>query len=241
MSNLTLSDVSAQAENAGSERIKKRYMSQGAMEPLFGNTITSLKPIAKQILRQNNTQKIAFDLYETGNYDLMYLAGMIVDPTQMTKDHFNHWMTKAYFYMISDYIIAVSLSEVDLAFEVADEWICSDEDLYKSAGYATYSWKLASSPDEIFNLDKIKAMLIDVETTIHKTSNRAKYAMYYFLYNVGVSYMPLHKEAIETAKVIGDVEVVDSKGKVHIYNALIEITKQIDQGKLGFKRKYVRC
>ena len=241
MTALTLSDIISQAESLGSARTKKQYISQGAVEPLFGNTITSLKPIAKKLLKQDNTQDLAFELYNTGNYDLMYLAGMIVDPTLMTKADFDGWMTKAYFHMISDYIIAVSLSEVDIAQEVADAWILSSEDLYKSAGYSTYSWKIASSPDTLFNKNNLLKMLNTVEATIHDASGRAKYSMYYFLYNVGVSYTPLHEEAMAVANRIGDVTIIDAKEKTRTYSASKEIMKQVDKGKLGFKRRNVRC
>lgn len=44
---LDLKMISQEAEDKGNMRTKKMYMSKGAVEPLFGNTISSLKPIAK--------------------------------------------------------------------------------------------------------------------------------------------------------------------------------------------------
>ena len=53
----------------------------------------------------------------------MYLAGMIADPKAMTIEDFDRWLESAYFYMISDFIVAVTLSESELAQAVSDRWI----------------------------------------------------------------------------------------------------------------------
>lgn len=71
-----------------------------------------MKPIAKRI---KTNQILADELYSTGNYDARYLAGMIADPKAMTEVDFNRWMEGAYFYMISDFIVAVTLAETDFS------------------------------------------------------------------------------------------------------------------------------
>lgn len=62
-----------------------------------------------------------------------------------------------------------------------------------------------------------------------------------FLYNVGVSYLPLHEKAVEIAKEVGIVEVKRDKKKPSLLNAYESIQKDIEKGRIGFKRKYVRC
>lgn len=110
-------------------RTKKVYMQQGAREPLFGVATGAMKPIVRKI---KIDQTLAEELYATGNYDAMYLAGMIADPKAMTEEDFDRWMESAYFYMISDYIVAVTLSETDIAQAVSDRWIASGRELYES-------------------------------------------------------------------------------------------------------------
>ena len=84
-------------------------------------------------------------------------------------------------------------------------------------------------------------MLDSVKNTIHNSPERTKSAMNNFLYTVGFSYLPLHEKAVETAKAIGTVEVKREKKKSSILNAYESIQKEVDRGKIGFKRKYVRC
>ena len=230
--------VMQELEALGKERTKKMYISNGAHEPLFGVATGAMKPIAKKIKKN---QRLAEELYATGNYDAMYFAGIISDPKAMTELDFDRWMDGAYFYMLSDYVVAVTLAETDIAQDVADKWIASGDELSMSAGWSCYCWLLGNRLDNEFSENKISNMLDIVKNTIHDSPERTKSAMNNFLYTVGISYLPRHEKAVETAKEVGIVEVKRDKKKNSFLNAYESIQKEMDRGKLGFKRKYVRC
>ncbi|HAG00691.1 DNA alkylation repair protein [Paenibacillus lactis] len=230
--------VMQELEALGKERLKKMYMSNGAREPLFGVATGAMKPMAKQI---KINQPLAEELYATGNYDAMYFAGIIADPKAMTAADYERWIEGAYFYMLSDYVVAVTLAEADIAQEVADQWIASGDELRMSAGWSCYCWLLGSRPDAQFDESKLASMLERVEQTIHESPERTKASMNNFMYTVGVSYLPLHDKAVETAKAVGPVEIKRDNKKSSIVNASESIQKAIDKNQLGFKRKYVRC
>ncbi|WP_134686873.1 DNA alkylation repair protein [Brevibacillus migulae] len=230
--------VMQELEALGKERMKKMYITNVAHEPLFGVATGAMKPLAKKIKRN---QRLAEELYATGNYDAMYFAGIIADPKAMTESDFNRWMDGAYFYMLSDYVVAVTLSESDLAQDIADKWIASGDELRMSAGWSCYCWLLGNRLDNEFSESKISNMLDIVRNTIHDSPERTKSAMNHFLYTVGISYLPLHEKAVETAKEVGTVEVKRDKKKSSFLNAYESIKKEMDRGRLGFKRKYVRC
>jgi 3-methyladenine DNA glycosylase AlkD len=235
---MDLQTVMQELESLGKERTKKMYISNGAHEPLFGVATGAMKPIAKKIKKN---QALADRLYATGNYDAMYFAGIIADPKTMTEADFDRWIDSAYFYMLSDYVVAVTLSEADIAQEVADKWIRSGEELKMSAGWSCYCWLLGNRKDFEFDEEKIANMLEMVKNTIHDSPERTKASMNNFVYTVGISYIPLHEKAVETAKEIGLVEMKRENKKPSILNAHESIQKEVDKGKLGFKRKYVRC
>lgn len=235
---MTLPEIMIELEALGSERMKKYYMGQGAKEPVFGVATGALKHIVKKC---RNNQQLAEELYETGNYDAMYLAGMIADPKIMVPEDFERWIKKAYFYMISDFIVAVTLAETDYAMEVADQFIASDEELVMSAGWSCYEWLLGVRKDTEFDREKISAMLKTVRESIHKMPNRARHAMNRFVIAVGISYIPLHEEALDTARQIGEVSVCHGEKSCTVLNACESIKKETDKGRLGFKRRNVRC
>jgi hypothetical protein len=230
--------VMQELESLGKERIKKTYLSNGAVEPLFGVATGAMKPLAK-LIKKN--QPLADQLYATGNYDAMYFAGIIADPMAMTEEDFERWIDGAYFYMLSDYVVAVTMAETNIAQAVADKWIASGEELKMSAGWSCYCWLLGSRPDSEFNAGKLSSMLDQVANSIHQSPARTKSSMNNFIYTVGISYLPLHEKAIETANKVGPVEMERENKKSSILLASENIQKELDRGKLGFKRKYVRC
>lgn len=230
--------VMQELEALGKERTKKIYMSNGAQEPLFGVATGAMKPIAKKI---KLNQPLAEALYATGNYDAMYFAGIIAEPKAMTESDFERWIDGAYFYMLSDYVVAVTLAEADIAQQVADKWIASGEELKMSAGWSCYCWLLGNRPDVEFSDSKMANMLEMVKSAIHNSPERTKSAMNNFLHTVGVSYVPLHDKALATAQQIGPVELKKNNKKSSFLHAYESIQKEVERGRIGFKRKYVRC
>ncbi|WP_281889998.1 DNA alkylation repair protein [Paenibacillus sp. YYML68] len=233
--------VMQELQALGKERTKKQYISNGAREPLFGVATGAMKPLAKQI---KINQPLAEELYATGNYDAMYFAGIIADPKGMTTADYDRWMDAAYFYMLSDYVVAVTLAEAEMAHAqgVADQWIASGEELRMSAGWSCYCWLLGSRKDAEFSTDKLAHLLERVKPSIHSAPERAKYAMNQFIYTVAISYVPLHEQAVATAQAVGPVEVKrGDTGKSSLLVASDTIQKAIEKNQLGFKRRHVRC
>lgn len=201
---MELEVVMRELEALGTEQTKKTYKNHGACEPFFGVATGAMKPLAKKTKRD---YRLSMQLYATGNYDAMYFAGMIADPKAMREEDFETWMKSAYFYMLSDYVVAVTLAETELAQIISDRWIDSGKELYMSAGWCCYCWLLGYRRDDAFDTDKIKTMLEKVEKTIHSQPNRVKYAMNSFISAVGISYLPLHNEAVKVAEQVGAVTV----------------------------------
>lgn len=235
---MTFDEVMKELEVLGTERTKKLYIGNGAREPLFGVATGAMKPM-KKVIKRN--QALAEELYATGNYDAMYFAGVIADPDAMTAADFDRWIEDAYFYMLSDYVVAVTLSEAPIAQDVADQWIESGEELKRSAGWSAYCWMLGNRKDEEFDAEKISRLLDVVAMSIHSAPPRAQSSMNNFIYTVAISYIPLHDKAMEVANQVGRIEMQRPGKNPAILDATASIEKWLSRGKLGFKRKYVRC
>lgn len=132
--------VMEELEILGTDYTKKRYISNGAHEPLYGTATGKMKPMSKEI---GIDQELAEELYATG----------------MTEADYDRWLEAAYFFMLSDYVVAVTLSESDIAQKVSDKWIASGEDLKMSAGWSCYCWLLGRREDKEFSEEKIANML----------------------------------------------------------------------------------
>ena len=235
---MDLDSVMGELESLGTAHTKKSYESRGVREPLFGVATGAMKPLKKRI---GVDQALADALWDTGNFDAMYLAGMIADVQVMTEADFDRWVDGADGPMLSDMVVAVTLAESDRAQSVANRWIRSGEENRASAGWACYEWLLGWRPDAYFEPETVRALLGLAAATIHEASPRLKRAMRNFIVAVGVSYRPLHDEALMTADEIGVVEVV-SNGEVEaLKGAAEQIRAAAEKGKIGFKRRAVRC
>ena len=224
---MTAKEVIIELESLATDLMKKRYKGRGAQEPFFGVATGVMKPLHKKI---GINHALAEELYASGNYDVMYFAGMIADPNIMAKDDFNRWMQTAYFPMLSDFVVAVTLSESPLAMEIANEWLDNDKELYRSAGWSAYQWLLGWQKDDFFQKDKVAELL---KRAVSEIGNENKNGHMHgvindFIAAVGVSYIPLHNEAAKAAKQLA------IRADKTIFNAA-------HKGKVGFKRRAVRC
>ena len=71
-----------QLKSLGTQSYKGVLLKHGIPEPVFGVKIEELKKFHQKI---KVDYQLALDLYDTGIYDAMYLAGLIADDGRMTK------------------------------------------------------------------------------------------------------------------------------------------------------------
>ena len=234
----TLNQVMSELKKKGSVQVRKTFARHDAPDNLFGVKVADLKVIAKKI---KGNQELALDLYETGNADAMYLAGIVADGSQMTKKQLDHWAKLAPWHMVSEYTVPGVATEHAGGRELALKWIKSKKEHVACAGWNTYSGVVITRDDSELDFDEIKQLLKTIAQQIDKAPNRVKYTMNGFVIAVGGYVKPLSKLAKTTAKKIGKVEVDlgDTACKVPLatdYIAKIEST-----GRLGKKRKTIKC
>src|SRR5881409_3971167 len=131
---MTAAEIVQELKPLGSENIKKVLLKHGIKEPLLGVKVEELKKIQKRIKKD---YQLALDLYNTGIYDAMYLAGMIADDLKMTKEDLRHWVEKANCAMLCDYTVAWVAAESNHGREMALEWIESSKESVAAAGCST--------------------------------------------------------------------------------------------------------
>ncbi len=240
MSPRTLHSVMAELKARGTERIRATYVRHGMpADRIFGVSVADLKLIAKTIKRD---QAIALELYASGNLDAMYLAGLVADGSQMTPKQLQSWANGAAgMTMIYEHTVPWVTVESPHGFDLAAEWIKSKHEHVAAAGWCTWSGLVATKPDEDLDLAVIGQLLAAIPATIDNAKNRVKYDMNRFVISVGSYVKPLHAQAIATGKRLGavSVDVGATDCKIPLATEYIEKVKSL--GKLGQKRKTIRC
>lgn len=222
----------------GDEQTLKTFRRHGAAEPLYGVKVGELKTILK---KHKNDHLLALELFKTGNSDAMYLAGLMSKPAFMTPEKLDEWIAGATWYMISEYTVAWNAAESPYRFEMARKWIESEDELTADAGWATWGFILALTPDDELDKDEIDQLLDRVEREVHSAPNRVRYVMNGFVIAVGSYYAPLAQKAIEVGRRIGKVQVNVGDTDCKVPFAPDYIQKVWDKGLLGRKKKEVRC
>jgi 3-methyladenine DNA glycosylase AlkD len=235
---MTAAEVLEELKGMGSESIKKIYLKHGAKEPFFGVRVGDMKTILK---REKGNQALAMALYDTGNSDAMYLAGLMADGSKMTRDELNKWVRGAYWYMLSEFTVPWVTAENPAAEDLAEEWMQSPQELIATAGWYVYTWLVSIKKNEELNLPRLKELLQKAEKEIHGSPNRVRQAMNQFVINVGAYVRPLHDEAMHTAKRIGKVHVDMGDTSCKVPYAPDYILKSVQRGTLDKKRKHLKC
>jgi hypothetical protein len=107
--------------------------------------------------------------------------------------------------------------------------------------WCTYSGLVATKPDELLDLVEVERVLATVVKDISGVPNRVRYAMNGFVIAVGSYVKPLLKQAKAAARRIGaaSVEMGETACKVPLATACI--AKAEEAGRVGRKRKTMRC
>ena len=182
----TVQSIMADLKAKGSESTRKIYVRHGIpADRVFGVSVANLKAIAKAI---KGDQKLAGGLYETGNMDAMYLAGLVADGSQMTERQLAAWAKSAKgLGMISEYTVPWMAVESKHAGALAAKWIKSKDESIASCGWCTYSGIVATTVDEDLDQQEIAELLDTVAKEIHAAKNRVRHTMNGFVIAVGTS------------------------------------------------------
>jgi hypothetical protein len=235
---MTTEQIMKELEKKGSESIRKIFLNHGAKGPMFGVKVGDLKVIQKKVKKDH---QLAMELFGTGIYDAMYLAGLIADESKMSKKDIQQWAERSPSHGISEYTVAWVAAESDYGWELGMKWIDSPKETIASSGWNTLSGVIAMKPDNELDIALIKKLLQRIVKEIHSAPNRVRYTMNGFVIGVGGYIKELTKEAIETSKKIGDVYVDMGGTACKVPSAPDYIKKMEAKGSIGKKKKTVKC
>jgi 3-methyladenine DNA glycosylase AlkD len=224
----------------GNEKTRITYARHGhSLDRTLGVSVADMKLVAKKLKGQ---QAVAYELYDTGLMEAMYLAGILAHGAKMNEEKLQAWAKGADgLSMISNYTVPWVTVEHAKGRELATEWIGSTGEFLAASGWRTYSGLITTVPDDRLDLAEVEALLNAIVADIHTSQNRVKLTMNSFVIAVGSYVQPLSAKARAAAHKIGAVsaDVGDTACEIPLATAYIE--KVEATGKLGKKRKTIRC
>lgn len=216
---MTLAEVLAELEAAGSEQTRRTYARHGVSSPMFGVSFATLKILYKRIKVDH---ELALQLWDTGNFDARNLAVKVVDPSRMTPDMLDLWANDPIAAMCSSYVAHVTV-EGPHAHDRVDRWLASPQLHQRTMG-----WKLVSALamiDERLDDAWFLARLTEIESTIETAANAMRAAMNTALISIGCRNASLREAASAAARRIGKVVIDHGDTDCKTPDALASIDK----------------
>lgn len=234
----TAAEILEELRPLGSAGYKKVLFNHGVKEPCFGVKISDLKVIQKRIKKD---YRLALDLYASGVYDAMYLAGLIADDAKMTKADLDRWVREADGGPLAGSTVPWVAAGNPAGWELAMKWIDSPKDGIAAAGWATLSSIVSIKPDAELDLGALKKLLKRVEKDVKSAPDGVVYQMNSFVISVGGYVSALTAEAIATGERIGRLTPDLGDNACETPYAPDYIRKIEQRGAIGKKRKSAKC
>jgi 3-methyladenine DNA glycosylase AlkD len=235
---MSATEIVTELKALGKENYKRLLLNHGIKEPVLGVSVENLKKIQKRVKKD---YQLALDLYDTGIYDAMYLAGLIADDARMTRKDLERWVKTASCEALCGYTVPWVAAGSDHGWELALKWIDSKQSGIASAGWATLVSLVAIKDDSELDLPELKKLLQRVAKTIHDAPNSVRYMMNNFVIGVGTYVKPLSDLALQTGERIGTVSVDMGDTACKVPFAPDYIRKVQKMGRVGKKRKSAKC
>ena len=235
---MTEKSILKELKALGSEGTAKTLKRHGAQDPCYGVKVGDLQKIRKRI---KTDYQLALDLYDSGVYDAMYLAGLIADDAKMTKDNLRKWAKGAYGASLAGSTVPWVATGSPHGPALAQEWIDSKEERIAALGWRTLTSIMSVVADEDLDISMLKKQLRHVAKVIHKSPNEVGEAMNGFVIGAGIFVVPLHDLPLELAEKIGGVTVDHGDTACKTPFAPDYIRKVVKMGRVGKKKKTAKC
>jgi 3-methyladenine DNA glycosylase AlkD len=235
---MTAPEIVAELRRLAKDNYKRTLLRHGIREPVLGVSVEDLKKIQKRVKKD---YRLALDLYDTGIYDAMYLAGLVADDARMTKKDLQAWVEHANGGALCSSTVAWVAAESPHGWELARKWIDSTKEPIAAAGWTTLTSLVSIRDDADLDLPELKQLLRRVEKTIHNEPDAVRYAMNGFVIGLGAYVKSLTDQAIKSAEKIGTVEVDMGDTACKVPLASDYIRKIQARGTVGKKRKTAKC
>lgn len=233
-----LKETMTRLEEMGTEQTRKIYRNHGAREPFFGVKVGDMKKLLRPLKKE---QGVVAELYGTGNADAMYLAALAADAKAMNEENLDRWAEEAVWYMVGEYAVAGLAAEGPHGWTAGLRWIESAAPHVACVGWTTLSGWVALRPDEELDLVAIRGLLERVRSGLQEAPNRVRYTMNGFVIAVGCYVESLSSEARAIGESLGKVSVDMGGTACKVPLAPQMIDKVAEKGRLGVKRKAIRC
>ncbi len=175
MKEYSLKEIIKIFEVYGNNKIRSRYIKQGADKTIYGVPIFFIDNLGSTITK---SQTLALELINTAQEEAIYLSQYVLPETYVSEFLLFQMLKYSEFTLITEKCVpnmAIKLEDVDNFLKLC---LQTDKDHYKACAFKTLCLLLKSGK---LDRDYINKLLVYIHYTISDESNRTKHQMNNFL------------------------------------------------------------
>ncbi|ATB27654.1 DNA alkylation repair protein [Melittangium boletus] len=194
---MTLSQVMKQLEAQGDEKVRQRYVRDGAGDNVFGVLLGKIRGLAEEL---GTNHGLGLELWATGNHEARLLACMLLDPVALTVKEARALLEPLSNPTLVDELVGRVLVHAPIAEALQVRWMDSGKELPLRAGWRLLAGRIARGFAK--DLD-VRATLERIERELPPAPYRVKEGINFCLVWIGLHLPAYTQEAIAIGERLG--------------------------------------
>ncbi|WP_331101873.1 DNA alkylation repair protein [Archangium sp.] len=194
---MTLSQVMKQLEDQGDEKVRQRYVRDGAGDNVFGVLLGKIRGLAEAL---GTNHGLGLELWATGNHEARILACMLLDPAALTEKEARALLEPLSNPTLVDELVGRVLVHAPIAEALQARWMDGSKELPRRAGWRLLAGRVARGL--VKDLD-VRATLARIERELPPAPYRVKEGINFCLVWIGIHLPAYTQEAIAIGERLG--------------------------------------
>ncbi|MEW5852322.1 MAG: DNA alkylation repair protein [Myxococcota bacterium] len=194
---MSVPEVMKQLEGWADEKVRQRYVRDGAGENVFGVMLGKIRGLAEAL---GTNHELGLELWETGNHEARILACMLLDPASLTEQQARALLEPLKNPTLVDELVGRVLVQAPVAEALQARWMEAKDELRRRAGWKLLAGRIARGEAKDVDLD---ATLARIERELPSAPFRAKEGMNFCLVWIGTRVPGYTEKAIAIGERLG--------------------------------------
>jgi 3-methyladenine DNA glycosylase AlkD len=194
---MTLSQVMKQLEEQGDEKVRQRYVRDGAGDNVFGVLLGKIRGLAETL---GTNHALGLELWATGNHEARILACMLLAPAALTEKEARALLEPLSNPALVDELVGRVLVHTPIAEALQVRWMDGGKELPRRAGWRLLAGRIARGLAK--DLD-VRATLARIEQELPAAPYRVKEGINFCLVWIGIHLPAYTEEAIAIGERLG--------------------------------------
>ncbi len=194
---MTLSQVMKQLEEQGDEKVRQRYVRDGAGDNVFGVLLGKIRGLAEAL---GTNHGLGLELWATGNHEARILACMLLEPAALTGKEARALLEPLSNPTLVDELVGRVLVHAPIAEALQVRWMDGSKELPRRAGWKLLAGRIARGL--VKDLD-VPATLARIERELPPAPYRVKEGINFCLVWIGIHLPAYTAEAIAIGERLG--------------------------------------